>query len=1853
MSGPEKKMSKVLAYQLAVWIREHVEDAFSQLSDARSELRSFFHGPPLEHLEKVYEILSADGFLNCKAMNGKEIPIPILLQLRQTLGGVNPPLGQSGKCDESHLLNLRNSPTCRQYLVLVPPDQHRNLSITSASTEFGVSAVCNTSNASFEDWFRDPLIQRLIAFATSEFAVAESDGARSLIEAGMRAGEQMGSQGGGRASAWNVLARLLEAKASKVTELNRASCVSLACGFPPSEKGLIDFAGATHVLEHLADALSDGFKTGMERIRQNTNDAEDLLALDGCLAQLQTSCIVLTAFERATPAFYAPFGGDELASPPSWWKHLTIEKWIELLEEEVVDKSGLTIRVANSLVPAVKGGCALVADEVELAIANEGDGIGSVVVGVKRVTPARGSQQASWVLSIPGKTTAIDDQVPPHVAPLRYAADAIGFKPALLKVLSLASWAPGIYISSRTATKLTPTRAAKANREKVAYEATLHLAGAGRHYVDLWIARPVSLISSVVGRDAGGEDLGANNISAQVEKVDDLKWGFEVDIPGDCFLDFGVLRGGALVPELLRLHITCGEVVVTDCRSEFERVIGLNRLDERARGKQEVHVNRHARCSDLQSWMLEPANVGRSFMPIVLAEDYADSWVAPNWSSDIGPILSAGSFLHDPRPRPSDFEPSPKYLEVRTAIAARIRGEDGTGLVEAAALGDWIGRDEGFSQLIETYLDEYLAWLNAAPETAVWSDVTLVASLNPESNTLDQEPEAIILSPLHPIRLAWHCVAHKVLLDAVKLFSPCPAASILDPDCVPDVLALPLRLANGGILYAPFISVEVDTDYWGVLWNGRRLSSFAKRSQDGPFGVDFGIQVGGVSSGFSSAQVMRALDDATEMFSAKPRLNVLIASSSSSTDACTSGIFDWAGKQWGKSEGGNCVGQSLGPRMLDVFDTRKGTNTGPDEAAISNLTEDTNGAVRWFHGRPNSAVPDIGIIAQLESAAPTTESGAENRSPLSAGAMIRHRIRRQLPGGQRAFLSESKQGHLQYPRSDSLVNKVATAVARLENLTEQVVGYSFAPNVHAIKHVLNDEKAVLVAVSSSTIDPACFLGQWLGGACLWDYDLPSYSRRAGDTNGYYLISQIRESEKEGLKKVLSKLPGCSGIADDHLSQILLEISRRGIPTIRGISGHDSGGTGDLGLFVAARLLQDQFRETGGADSLMKVMETVDNGAELTLVVPVDPFRGYLDDLSRALRTDKKDGSLSRPDLLVVCVRLIGDAVSIRLTPVEVKCRQTGIFSTQASVEALRQAAALSSLFSKLKEKAESPDLLIWKLAYQHLLISMISFGLRVYSQQLAASNNSRTWSQYHERIALEIFGDKPAVEIDLTGRLIVIDKSSAGEVKDIDADGFAETIVLGTADSGEIVVGDPRGLYEAIKKRVGEWRLMPTALGRSAANNLLNTLSPDGAAVSPLLAQSTDPAENLDVEPNEEAAVELHLNKSKTAGEEVPPPTNDEVAAKGIELRVGSSFDAFRDKERVLNISDTRLNQLNIGVVGDLGTGKTQLLKSLIYQIANSARQNAGVAPRFLIFDYKKDYASDDFVNSVRAKVVKPYRLPINLFDTSDLEDSATPWLDRFSFFADVLDKIYAGIGPVQRSNLKQAVRKAYEVAALNGKQPTIYDVHSEYRTILNGKLDSPFAIIDDLVDREVFSRDPAEGAGFKSFFDGVVVISLGSLGQDDRAKNMLVATMLNMFYEYMLKVPKRAYRGSDPQLRVIDSYLLVDEADNIMQYEFDVLKKVLLQGREFGVGVILASQYLKHFKVNASDYREPLLTWFIHKVPNVTPQELAGLGLTADLAELAARVKQLPNHHCLYKSANVGGEVILGMPFYRIIQES
>jgi DNA phosphorothioation-dependent restriction protein DptH len=1846
-----------LVRELANIVRKRVLDATEGQENTARESRFIFHGPPLFLLEAVFEELVRQGGIKVPLDgNNSFATLPVLLQMPPGLAvAPNPGIGISGKCDEAHLLDVRNNPNSPSFVALVASGQHNNKSVASTTEEFGLLASSNTGHSIFEDWWRDAFVQRLIVEGLRAAGLtADTESAVQLVRHAAEALDDMDRDAGSRSAVWRLIARLFSIPDQDLG-LEAGTAIALACGLPPMQDGSVSSKQQVGILAQVAEEMADGFKTGLERLRVGSQDATRQ-ALDDVLSHVQSTCDIPTAFERATEAFYLPSDGITLAAPPSWWSKLTTECWAELLSEQTEEAAGdLTIACTNPILPIVRGMPAIVRDTVELSM-SVGDS---------------GSRQASEILLTGGSfgkagTTILVMEsarltdVPPQAgqkSQLIYKVESVGRKPATAKVISLDSWLPGILVTARMATKLSLPKKPRKTKAGVSWESSLSLPGSGRYELLLLVSTQTTISEAAFVPDDATEIAEDARKLLDVQEIRDGEYQVEIEAEGKYQLEIAYRRRDSDSNETCRVHITCEETKEEGCRSEFERLIKQNRQHlEKFDTKSVIQLDRNARLSSLQTWMLEEGNAGKSFLPLVIADDYSTVWSPPDWSQPNCPILSNARFLLDPRPQPSMFVPPRGFVEAREQIAARIRNssDDLAGLVESAPLGKWLARDNEFRLLVEEYVDLYSAWLASDRDIACWVDVIAVCAREAAGRTLSRAPDAIILSPLHPLRLAWHCFAQRVLQEEVEGDDPCPcpAASILDPDCIPDLLTISLQAPGGvrGIDPLTFISVECNSDYWSVLWNGGKLGSLPDRSQQAPFDTTFGLTVGGISSGFSPAQVARALEDVSDLLAAKPVVSLVVSSAGGTTDACNDGLVSWCSTRFGGGEKTAARG-GIGPRILEVFDTRP-RESQPDQAIIANLSEDTANHVRWFERQPAGTRPDLGIIAQLDSAQPElTEAGAY--SPISLGGLIRHRVRRQLNG---AFLSESRQARPVPPVShgdDALADKIANCIVSLEGGQEGRIGLQFAPDVHAVSCMLEEKNAGFVAVSSSAIDPACFLGGWFQGTYLWDYDLPSYSHRAGDTSGYYLLSQIRQADRDALSRVLQPLPGARELTDAQAEQILLEVARRGIPTVRGLSGDDTGATGDLGLFLAVRLLQDQFRLTGNMDSLLPVLSGSEEDVSIAIIVPVDPFRGYLADLARSVGKERKDLILSRPDLLVIGINLAEGAVSLQLTPVEVKCRQGSTFGANDSRDALGQAKALCELFRSIQGRASKS--VAWRLAFQHLLLSMIGFGLRVYSRHHAVATHPARWATYHELIAAEILGAEPAsICVDQSGRLIVVDSSPESGPRDHDGDGLAETIVISVADAGLMVSGNAQEFYDRVRSKVGDWRLLPTARRTGgAAPVVLEDLDPAGLGNSavedssqPVITSDSSMIPGIDAGGGSDQAPTPSISETEPVGGAAPK------VVQGVRLAVGKSVDGFAPRQLDLNISDTRLNQLNIGVVGDLGTGKTQLLKSLIHQISSAREENRGIKPRFLIFDYKRDYSSPEFVAATGARVVRPNHLPLNLFDTTSMSESVAPWLDRFRFFADVLDKIYTGIGPVQRDKLKGAVRNAYEVHGQTGRQPTIYDIHTEYRQLLGGKSDSPMAIIDDLVDMKIFEPDVSKTKTFDEFFDGVVVIALDALGQDDRSKNMLVAIMLNMFYENMLKTPKRPFEGANPQLRAIDSYLLVDEADNIMRYEFDVLRLLLLQGREFGAGVILASQYLRHFKAGSTDYREPLLTWFVHKVPNVTAAELSGLGITSDLGDLAERVKTLPNHHCLFKSFDVAGEVIRGLPFYELIQD-
>ena len=462
-------------------------------------------------------------------------------------------------------------------------------------------------------------------------------------------------------------------------------------------------------------------------------------------------------------------------------------------------------------------------------------------------------------------------------------------------------------------------------------------------------------------------------------------------------------------------------------------------------------------------------------------------------------------------------------------------------------------------------------------------------------------------------------------------------------------------------------------------------------------------------------------------------------------------------------------------------------------------------------------------------------------------------------------------------------------------------------------------------------------------------------------------------------------------------------------------------------------------------------------------------------------------------------RLRHEEGAITVDAIEVKTsgQESGVAAAEIQKASAQLGSTLEAVESGLAEDEEESPLTAPR---QEMLKELFVSGC----QTLTASKDDRTrWARWLEVLFRQA---ESGEEVRLAGTVYAVDLSS------------------NSPSAEEDLAGEP---YRIGLRRIREQRIQALLSPRAATPT--SPRDDDGGKSGGRDSGGEHGSPAPGAPPNWDAEASVGPGEA-TEGHGGEEEAADAVGA-GIRFVVGNSVSAGEIKPYHLHPSNTRLNQLNIGVVGDLGTGKTQVTKALIYECTRQAEANRGHAPKFLIFDYKRDYTKPDFVEAVEARVVSPHRIPLNVFDLPwGRENRRAARLGRVKFMNDVLHKIYGGIGPRQRNHVKSAIMQSYDEHT--SAAPTLADVVERYGEIVGDRIDSPYSILSDLVDLEVFVDNGSEAEPFEEFFDGVTVVDLAELGVGEKERNMLVVLFLNFYYEYMINLEKRPYVGKEPQCR-------------------------------------------------------------------------------------------------------------------------
>ena len=824
-------------------------------------------------------------------------------------------------------------------------------------------------------------------------------------------------------------------------------------------------------------------------------------------------------------------------------------------------------------------------------------------------------------------------------------------------------------------------------------------------------------------------------------------------------------------------------------------------------------------------------------------------------------------------------------------------------------------------------------------------------------------------------------------------------------------------------------------------------------------------------------------------------------------------------------------------------------------------------------------------------------------------------------------------------------------LGQIENLKSIGIGFKLTAALRLGADLLGDH-ARWTITGNRHLDPSTLSSQLNaapGKITLWEWRPAFLSRQnqsgavasVASTHPYTVLARPSNAFTDEIASVLRKCGMASTSTD--VDKVVTSLGVRGVGLSSLLTMGHTQSLGAIGFSLAFKALQK--------------WESYTNSDVVRCVLPMDAVYPLLDILGEGARaTDDQ----RRADLLLVSARFATEGpCTLCLHPVEVKMRSsdTGSFPQRKSAtlkDPLEQLASTHRVLEQLCQNhtREGQRLSLVNAALATLLEA--AFSLRPAGSTRQASLETTLLGAIASG-AVTLFASR--------GTLLWFQTGATGAggglyEKHPPSNGEPGKVLVNPASLDDpIIQGEIGDVVASIVEEDRPTKGPPDVIGQSGTG--LERADP---------AKQEDPRLDINVE-LKPASTGIDSGKQRPIDDQDRPEWIDdhgEIAEpgepskpEGISILVGNAPSGATTNPVYFKPSETALNQLNIGVVGDLGTGKTQFLKSLVYQLSLSAASNRGHAPKVFIFDYKRDYTEGDFPDALGVKLLDPSKqpLPINFFalgvNPDDRMAVRMERVRRSNFFCYLLRRI-SGIGQVQRNNLYASVMTAYESCA-RGHAPSINDVFDAYSSL--GRNDSVVSVLTLMRDLEIFEPDPQNTTTFVNLFDGNTVLNLSGLGGAGQDIVDIVATMFldHLYTDYMKSLPKEKFiNGSDGiNRRKVDSFVLIDEAHHAMERDFDVLMKLMLEGREFGMGVILSSQFLSHFDAGKHDWTEALSTWIVHNVRNANSRQFERIGFRGKVSHMVQDIARLETHWAYYRCANGynDGVLIKGNPFYALAQ--
>lgn len=361
----------------------------------------------------------------------------------------------------------------------------------------------------------------------------------------------------------------------------------------------------------------------------------------------------------------------------------------------------------------------------------------------------------------------------------------------------------------------------------------------------------------------------------------------------------------------------------------------------------------------------------------------------------------------------------------------------------------------------------------------------------------------------------------------------------------------------------------------------------------------------------------------------------------------------------------------------------------------------------------------------------------------------------------------------------------------------------------------------------------------------------------------------------------------------------------------------------------------------------------------------------------------------------------------------------------------------------------------------------------------------------------------------------------------------------------------------------------------------------------------------------------LSLKSSIIKTESISKKFNTKEYKDLLTFELGKTDEGENVKIRINDLRE--FDNRNIAIAGMAGSGKTQLMKDILYQIS----KNTDYELKFIFFDYKGEGNPEQlkpFLDATKCEfvdIVNDGGIEFNPFLSISLDERQRPF--SIKAFVDTIATFVPSVGVAQKNILTNVITNLFD--SKKGSYPTINELFEnleEYYEENNKRPDTLFAGIQDLT-TNIFNCNPNK----TNILDKSLYLNLPP-ALSDTLRQLVVFLLLRYFNSYFSSTNDCEPKDHIFPLRYV---IVIDEAHIYLKNKNarKALEELLRLLRSKGVIIVMLSQGVEDYKTKDFDFASQVKLPICLNVQNKDYKSISNfIGTPSSKYKLESEIKKL-----------------------------